>query len=1220
MNFGALTAKIYTRAEPPVLQRTITTVYSGGCTYPKNGAGNGQANFPAMLSSADRNEIQKGRICVLSAYSEVAGADLEVACFVINKIDITLTSNGVTLNISGPDLMNELGGIPIDQVISEETSFTSTAGSITSAWVDSPPLTSAAWVGYTIRTEDNQHYGVVSGNNTALITLENEWTNGEPSWPEDIIFFGVDPTTDDVTDLLDNASDWDSNIQGGGNGTQNGTLNTFKEESLLEALNKTAEQSGEFFRLDSLTADRTLEWRQSADSTGITLVMPNPSNPTAYEDDDEYGILTALKQVDNYEVVTRVHAYGAGLGDGRLTLQHANISLPAGFDWITNANGHKIGIKNTSLESGGNIQRGKEKTWAQIQPAAETSEAIQTAANALANSALNWLQRRSASEYQYEATCIVHANLRPGDRIELNHTVNGQNPISMVHTGGDALYIQSIRHNVNKSDGIRYTSMTLTESQHSQSESEISVVAENIQDTRAIQRHTSSSSSSAGGAVLAADDHGSLNGLLDDDHTIYLLADGSRELSGNLSVANGVTIDGVDISAHAADADAHHDEIHDLLSHAASGLTADMVLKATGSSTYGFDYVDHDELTGVGADDHHNQVHGITSSDHTVAGSVLDLVGLTGTNQLGILSPESDPSGTAILKTGVDGELGVNYLGINVAPDTAGDDRLKVDGDIRLLNDNRSISSNSTHNITLSPGGDLILNPGEDDIFPGQNYTVNIGGVLNKFLTLHVAELIAQTLVAEDVISTIGGQLIVAPTTELTADIDDTTTTITVKHNNLSSGDRIRLEARLQVEFMAVTSGATPNGDAYDYTVTRNLDGSGANSWIAGDGVINTRQAGDGYIHLYSASGLGTAGPTIAGVVRKSSTYNDVDAAWALGNLNGLYGYGADTYGVGLGDEDNAHLTIDPTNGIRMFNEFGERVGLWEPGGDVIIGEVATGQANFQWDQSAGRVNLRGGTSGTEIKVYLDSDGTIVAGGGDVVLDDEGISLAVGSGASSQILWKQDPKAAGSYAGIYSSYLSGTVSTYLVNYAGTRHNMQLTAGGVGLLLYQNHSTYGQRIHLSTGLGFASIRNGLTVGMDLMDAVDPGDGILYVDNLISRKGSTNYDVYGYHPLTSHNYYWSGASLSGNSTYSALLSTWGLPADCKALSLQFAILPAAAGRMRAGYSSSDPNDIDHQGSSGWNRFNGICNVNSDRIYFRIDVAGTHTVYMKCSGYWI
>ena len=59
------------------------------------------------------------------------------------------------------------------------------------------------------------------------------------------------------------------------------------------------------------------------------------------------------------------------------------------------------------------------------------------------------------------------------------------------------------------------------------------------------------------GAFGAAVDHGSLIGLGDDDHTQYLLVDGSRAMSGNLNmggnnITNVGTVDGVDIATHAA--------------------------------------------------------------------------------------------------------------------------------------------------------------------------------------------------------------------------------------------------------------------------------------------------------------------------------------------------------------------------------------------------------------------------------------------------------------------------------------------------------------------------------------------------------------------------------------------------------------------------------------------------------------------------------------------
>lgn len=46
-----------------------------------------------------------------------------------------------------------------------------------------------------------------------------------------------------------------------------------------------------------------------------------------------------------------------------------------------------------------------------------------------------------------------------------------------------------------------------------------------------------------------------------DDHPQYLKTEGTRTLTGNLTVSPGITIDGVDISAHAATANAHHDPI-----------------------------------------------------------------------------------------------------------------------------------------------------------------------------------------------------------------------------------------------------------------------------------------------------------------------------------------------------------------------------------------------------------------------------------------------------------------------------------------------------------------------------------------------------------------------------------------------------------------------------------------------------------------------------------
>lgn len=57
--------------------------------------------------------------------------------------------------------------------------------------------------------------------------------------------------------------------------------------------------------------------------------------------------------------------------------------------------------------------------------------------------------------------------------------------------------------------------------------------------------------------LLGISDHGELTGLADDDHPQYLLADGSRSLSGHMDVDAFMTIDGRDVSADGATLDAH---------------------------------------------------------------------------------------------------------------------------------------------------------------------------------------------------------------------------------------------------------------------------------------------------------------------------------------------------------------------------------------------------------------------------------------------------------------------------------------------------------------------------------------------------------------------------------------------------------------------------------------------------------------------------------------
>lgn len=123
---------------------------------------------------------------------------------------------------------------------------------------------------------------------------------------------------------------------------------------------------------------------------------------------------------------------------------------------------------------------------------------------------------------------------------------------------------------------------------------------------------------SGGGGGGTATSFGALSGTIANSQAPqFLLRDGSRSLTGNMAVDAGVTIDGVDISAHAADPNAHH-----------------------------------------------AKQHGITDAlHHTVTGSQWQVVGLVGTNALGILDSSSSPGATQqLVRTASDGSINLTAV------------------------------------------------------------------------------------------------------------------------------------------------------------------------------------------------------------------------------------------------------------------------------------------------------------------------------------------------------------------------------------------------------------------------------------------------------------------------------------------------------------------------------------------------------------------------------
>jgi hypothetical protein len=112
-------------------------------------------------------------------------------------------------------------------------------------------------------------------------------------------------------------------------------------------------------------------------------------------------------------------------------------------------------------------------------------------------------------------------------------------------------------------------------------------------------------------------------------------------------------------------------------------------------------------------------------------------------------------------------------------------------------------------------------------------------------------------------------------------------------------------------------------------------------------------------------------GPSIVGNVRNGSVnFNDWTEHWAIGNLNGLYGYGTDVFGVGLGKYGTTYATLDSTNGYSFYNST-TLVSRWDAFGNITVGPVSSLTSNVYI--SGGKIQLR---KNTTTLIELDSTGT----------------------------------------------------------------------------------------------------------------------------------------------------------------------------------------------------------------------------------------------------
>lgn len=307
--------------------------------------------------------------------------------------------------------------------------------------------------------------------------------------------------------------------------------------------------------------------------------------------------------------------------------------------------------------------------------------------------------------------------------------------------------------------------------------------------------------------------------LSNDQAPQFLLRDGTRSLTGNLSVSPSVTIDGVQLAnfwslyqAHIANKDAHHRAFIGLVvggTDVNSHLTTDRItMSATGSlqGVAGTNAVTLSlrtpgTLTGATTNNSSVEAHTHNIDAYFAPGTVANRIlmtsssGFVNINQLQATDWFQLNTDVRIQRTSpnvVDfiGNVGQGVrvrfneqvqIGTPFIPTSYQDGLLlnmsTLEGGIRLRRTepgggNSYITANSDGSLRLITDGSIYLDPAGKFVYPVRKYEVNIGSFQQKYLSIHAAELWVETLVAHETMATIGGRILVGKTSTLEEDVN----------------------------------------------------------------------------------------------------------------------------------------------------------------------------------------------------------------------------------------------------------------------------------------------------------------------------------------------------------------------------------------------------------------------------------------------------------------
>jgi hypothetical protein len=458
--------------------------------------------------------------------------------------------------------------------LAERLPYGATSGNAVEIWtrrirVDDPELFLADVQVYVDLDDATTHATLATGelDTTNRVTLRDGLPDSANTGNEVLVNNPFAPATNDIEQIIGGAPGWTVVFQTG-NGTAQGSAHKPQGESVFDLLSTISQRTGEFFRqrvlTDPNTPHKSIEWRRTPDSSGVTLIMYDTDEQARQATDETSltkGAILSLTRKASLPLITVVFP---SAGDQQITLascSSAAISYASSMG-CSIVSGTGLYEPSYVKHDAGYTAYGMHEvrmTYGDISIGDATNMTALTAAcDQLLLSAVQTLVTSQAREY-YTVDCYCPIPLLPGQTVKIENAT-GTTPAVTTTPNWVILEVTERLVNgrprttlsVSNMSGLRWTPAAR--------------FAQTIRSVIQSQRRATSGGGGSGTTTVitgttgeGTSDHGELLGLADvEDHPGYLLVTGARPLAGNLAVNAGVTIDGVDLSAHVSNANAHH--------------------------------------------------------------------------------------------------------------------------------------------------------------------------------------------------------------------------------------------------------------------------------------------------------------------------------------------------------------------------------------------------------------------------------------------------------------------------------------------------------------------------------------------------------------------------------------------------------------------------------------------------------------------------------------